>query len=80
MLLTREWLFDVRAHRSQDPRFEVMTKMEDELPVEFVIVRSSTGKWLISGENLPAEIEECVNDIGKALGDEQNDLSPGTVT
>ena len=63
----------MRAHRSQDPRFEVMTKMQDELPVEFVVVRSSTGKWLISGENLPAEIEECVDEIGKALDDEQTD-------
>jgi hypothetical protein len=42
-------------------------KSGDEPPVEFVLIRSSTGRWMISGESLPPEMEAYAQEIGKVF-------------
>jgi hypothetical protein len=69
----KEWVFDVRQHPSVDPRFEGILTGDIEEPVEFVMVRTSIGKWLITGDGLPSEIDDYVQEIGKAF-EEQSSL------
>jgi hypothetical protein len=39
---------------------------EDE-HVEFVIIRSTIGKWILSGESIPDKLFQYAHDIGKAF-------------
>jgi hypothetical protein len=66
-LKDKHWLFYVRKHHSPDPRFEGTLTSEAENPVQFVMVRTSIGKWSITGDPLPSEINEHVQEIGKAF-------------
>jgi hypothetical protein len=63
----KTWLFDVRKHHSADPRFEGTVINDAEQPVEFVMVRTSIGKWSITGDRLPSQMEEYVQKIGDAF-------------
>ena len=71
------WMFDVRVHHSEDPRFEGIARGGNRSPIEFVLIRSVTGKWMISGIDLPSEIahhtREIVNAVEEALM-EQNSI------
>ena len=62
-LLDRDWLFDVRMLHSADPRFEGTVVVDGSKPVDFVMIRSSIGKWLITGDDLPGQLEEKAQDI-----------------
>jgi hypothetical protein len=70
----KEWVFDVRQLPSADPRFEGTLTGDTEQPVEFVMIRTSIGKWLISGDSLPLEVEEYAQEIGKAFEEESSRL------
>jgi len=52
-----------------------MIKSADEMPIEFVLIRSSIGKWLISGESLPEEMLEFSQEIGKAFEEVISELN-----
>jgi hypothetical protein len=54
-------------YHPRDPRFEGTVKADDLHASDFVLVKSSIGKWLISGERLPVELKEHAQEIGKAF-------------
>jgi len=67
----KEWIFEVRRYHSADPRFEGIVSIDHEQPVEFVMIRSSIGKWILRGDILPGEMFDHAQEIGNALA-EQN--------
>jgi hypothetical protein len=76
----KHWHFEVRLYHPRDPRFEGTVKEDDLHATDFVLVKSSIGKWLISGERLPIELKEHAQQIGKALEKTAYDQLPGNAT
>ena len=66
------WVFEGRRHHSPDPRYEGVLLLNTAHITEFIMIRSSIGKWLLTGEALPEEILEHMQEIGKAFEDESS--------
>ena len=69
-----EWVFEVRRHHSPDPRFEGVLTLDSEHISDFVMIRSTIGKWLLTGEAIPTDILEHAQEIGKAFEDERPEI------
>lgn len=66
MINGRMCKIEARKNISSDFRFKGKLERNDETHA-FVIIRSSTGKWIISGEKLPVEVQDNAQEIGKAM-------------
>jgi hypothetical protein len=63
----KPWEFWVRKHPSEDTRFNALLNDGKDEKVEFVLIRSSIGKWVLSGESVPRELTEHAEFIGKSF-------------
>ncbi len=66
ILNERWWNIEARKNHKTDFRFAGKLKQDDKA-YAFVMVRSATGRWIISGDNLPVELQNHAQEIGKAM-------------
>jgi hypothetical protein len=59
--------FHVATYHSEDLGFEASVMNGKNRELTFVMVRSSLGHWILSGDSLPNELTKHAQDIGRAF-------------
>ncbi|HUQ65013.1 MAG TPA: hypothetical protein VM101_02590 [Flavitalea sp.] len=63
----KEWKFEVRRYPSTDPRFEGIASYNNQQRLDFIMIRTSIGKWLMHGGALPYDMVDHSQEIGNAF-------------